>query len=130
MAELIRRAFESRPGAVSLTVAPTLEAARSSLGESAPDLALIDLVLPDGKGIELLPAGGEEPAYPIVIMTSHGDEEVAVEAMRAGALNYVVKSPTTLTEMPQVVEGALREWGHIVERRRAEEALHIGGASR
>ncbi len=122
-AELIRRAFESRPGAVNLTVAPTLEAARSSLGESAPDLALIDLVLPDGKGIELLPAGGEEPAYPIVIMTSHGDEEVAVEAMRAGALNYVVKSPTTLTEMPQVVEGALREWGHIVERRRAEEAL-------
>ena len=54
-------------------------------------------------------------------MTSHGDEQVAVEAMKAGALDYVVKTEATLTEMPRIAERALREWGHITERRRAEE---------
>ena len=122
-AELIRRAFEPRAELMSLTVVANLRDARRHLERSSPDLALIDLVLPDGKGIELLPDEGVEAKYPIVIMTSHGDEEVAVEAMRAGALNYVVKTGETLANMPQIVEGALREWGHIVERRRAEEAL-------
>ena len=122
-AELISRAFESRANLMNLTVAPTLQAARESLEESRPDLALIDLVLPDGKGTDLLPPAGKDPTYPIVIMTSQGDETVAVDAMKAGALNYVVKSPSAFTEMPLTVEGALREWGHIVERRRAEEAL-------
>ena len=122
-AELIRRSFEPRAGVMSLAVVANLREARKHLGKSTPDLALIDLVLPDGKGIELLPREGEESEYPIVIMTSHGDEEVAVEAMKAGALNYVVKSGETLANMPQIVEGALREWGHVIERRRAEEAL-------
>ena len=106
-----------------LAVVTNLREAREHLDGATPDMALIDLVLPDGKGIELLPSEGEESEYPIVIMTSHGDEEVAVEAMKAGALNYVVKSGETLANMPQIVEGALREWGHVIERRRAEEAL-------
>ena len=62
-------------------------------------------------------------AVPIVIMTSHGNERVAVEAMRIGALDYIVKSETTLLEMPQIAARALRQWQHVVERRRAEEAL-------
>ncbi|MEM7351443.1 MAG: ATP-binding protein [Acidobacteriota bacterium] len=122
-AELIRRAFEPRAELMRLQVAESLRAARHYLSSAKPDLALIDLLLPDGKGIELLPEEGSEARYPIVIMTSHGDEEVAVEAMRAGALNYVVKSGETLANMPQIVQGALREWRHVVERRRAEEAL-------
>ena len=122
-AELIRRAFEPRAGLMSLRFAANLREARTRLSEATPDLALIDLVLPDGKGVELLPAEGEESTFPIVIMTSHGDEEVAVEAMKAGALNYVVKSGESMAGMPQTVEGALREWGHVVDRRRAEEAL-------
>jgi len=108
---------------MSLEVAPSLRQARLYLSESTPDIALIDLLLPDGKGIELLPEEGEAAQYPIVIMTSHGDEEVAVEAMKLGALNYIVKSGETLANMPQIVEGALREWGHIVDRRHAEQAL-------
>ena len=122
-AELVRRSFEPRAGSMRLEVARNLREAREKLAAATPGLALIDLVLPDGKGLELLPAEGAEPEYPIVIMTSHGDEEVAVEAMRAGALNYVVKTGETLANMPQIVEGARREWRHVVERRWAEEAL-------
>lgn len=122
-AELIQRAFEPRSNLMSLTIARSLKEARAQVDASPPDLVLIDLLLPDGKGTDLLPSGGEDAPFPMIIMTSHGNEKVAVEAMKAGALHYVVKSATTLADMPQTVESALREWGHIVERRRAEEAL-------
>ncbi len=122
-AELISRAFESQSDRMRLVVADTLGQARAAIEEAAPDIALIDMLLPDGNGIELLPPAGEATEYPIVIMTSHGDEERAVEAMKGGALDYVVKSTVKFAEMPQIVEGALREWGHIVERRRAEQKL-------
>lgn len=123
-AELVRRAFEPQSNVIRLSVAKSLKEARESLTESLPDLAIVDLFLPDGRGLELLSEKeDDEPDYPVLIMTSHGDEEIAVEAMKAGALQYVVKTEVALAELPTKVEGALRQWGHIVERRQAEEAL-------
>lgn len=121
-AELIKRSFESQEDVIQLTVAKSLHEAQESLAEEIPDLAIVDLFLPDGRGLELLDEEKEND-YPVVIMTSHGDEEVAVEAMKAGALQYVVKSEIALTELPHKVETALRQWGHIVERKQAEEAM-------
>jgi|GEM_PF-1149864 len=121
-AELVRRAFVSREE-VKLTFVTTLGAARVCLARSFPDLAVVDLRLPDGDGIELLQNELGIALFPVVIMTSHGDEQVAVEAMKAGALDYVVKSETLLEQMPRIVDRVLREWGHISERRRAEAAL-------
>lgn len=122
-AELIRRAFEPQADVVRISVAKNLDEARASLAESLPDLAIVDLFLPDGRGLELLENQTEGPDYPVVIVTSHGDEQAAVEAMRAGALQYVVKSEVALAELPHKVETALRQWGHIVERKQAESAL-------
>ena len=53
---------------------------------------------------------------PVVIMTSHGSERVAVEAIRAGAVDYVVKSETALADLPHMAERAVRH-------RRIEQAL-------
>lgn len=122
-AELIKRAFEPQSDVIRLSVARSLQEARRSLTESLPDLAIVDLFLPDGRGLELLDGEVDGPDYPVVIVTSHGDEEVAVEAMKAGALQYVVKSEVALAELPHKVETALRQWGHIVERKQAEAAL-------
>ena len=122
-AELIRRAFDTPYSQVTLHVADNLQEARASLAVTTPSLIIADLRLPDGDGVELLPADGAPLDYPVVIMTSHGDEQVAVEAMKAGALDYVVKSEATLADMPRIAERALREWGHITEAKRAEEAL-------
>ncbi len=121
-AALIGRAFSARAPEVTLSVAHSLEQARASLAATPPDLIISDLRLPDGDGVELLPADRSRSPYAVVIMTSHGDEQVAVEAMKAGALDYVVKTEATLAQMPRIAERALREWGHITERRRAEEA--------
>ncbi len=143
-AELIRRAFENRAGLLleegapverlqrapdfrvgpsSLTFARSLREAHASLQAAVPDLVVADLRLPDGQGTELLPADRESAPYPVVIMTGHGDEQRAVDAMKAGALDYVVKSEATLADMPRITERALREWDHITERKRAAREL-------
>ncbi len=122
-AQLVLRAFELRPG-VRLRVARSLAEARELLSQTTPDLAIIDLLLPDGRGIELLEElRMSETPFPAIIMTSHGDEEVAVEAMKAGALDYLVKSQENLSQLPHFCARALREWHHIAERRVAEEKL-------
>ena len=122
-AELIRRAFESQADRVRFRVAHTIREARTYIVSSTPDLIIADLRLPDGQGIDLLASEGHDSSYPVVIMTSHGDEQIAVEAIKAGALDYVVKSEHILTEMPHIAERALREWSHLTERQRAENAL-------
>ena len=54
-AELIRQAFLSYDRQVYLTVVRSLQEARATLATTQPDLAIIDLLLPDGRGLELLP---------------------------------------------------------------------------
>jgi len=120
-AELVRRAFEANGSEKKLTVVGTLEKARKFLDLMTPELVIADLRLPDGKGIDLLPAGKEGVAYPVMVMTSHGDEQMAVEAMKAGALDYVVKTGETLANMAHLSERAVREWEAIIHRKEAEK---------
>ena len=120
-AELIRRAFKSHPKEVGLTITTSLYEAQQYLAKSIPDLVIADLFLPDGKGVELLPTDKETATFPVIITTSHGDEQVAVEMIKAGALDYVVKSEAALAVMPRIAERVLREWGFIIERRQAQE---------
>jgi signal transduction histidine kinase/DNA-binding response OmpR family regulator len=116
-AELARRAFESQSGAFSVSVAETIGAARAALhGQNPPDLVIADWLLPDGEGLDLLRSEPAAAMPPVVIMTSHGSERVAVEAIRAGAVDYVVKSETALADLPHMAERAVRH-------RRIEQAL-------
>ncbi len=124
-AELARRAFEAHPGGFVVTIAETIEEARSVLrGSFPPQIVVSDWLLPDGEGLDLL--RGEAPGAmpPVVIMTSHGSERVAVEAMRAGALDYVVKSELALADLPHLAERAVR-------LQRVEQTLHdlVAGTS-
>lgn len=127
--ELIRRSFESADQPRQLRVADSLNAARAHIERDPPLLVITDLVLPDGKGTELIDKTDDQATFPLVVMTSQGNERVAVEAMRAGAVDYLVKSFEMLGAMPQVADRALRHWEQIVERRRAEAALRTSEAS-
>lgn len=121
--ELIRRAFATASERGDVTVAGSLSEARACLAESAYDLVIVDLLLPDGRGTELLPPDGGELPFPVVIMTAYGDEAAAVEAMKAGALDYVAKSDGTFADMPHIAERILREWGYIAGRKRMVNRL-------
>jgi len=121
-AAAIRRAFESDGGETQIEVVGTLREFRQGSAGHPPDLALLDLNLPDGRAVEVMtnpPAAGP---FPIMVMTSYGNEQVAVEAIKAGALDYVVKSAEAFGMMPRTVERALREWKLLTERREAVAA--------
>jgi PAS domain S-box-containing protein len=122
---MARRAFAAHGGRFQLTIAGSLVEARAHLAEASPNLVIAGLRLPDGLGTDLMPAETNGHAVPLVVMTSQGDERSAVESMKAGAVDYVVKSDAVLADAPHIAERALREWENISERRRAEEALRL-----
>ena len=120
-AELVRRAFEERGGNTRLSIVSSLAEARAYLTSNLPPkLILADWRLPDGDGLDLLQVDREHMLAPIVLMTSHGNERIAVEAMKAGALDYVVKSEETLADMPHLAARAIREWKYEMERERMQ----------
>jgi len=120
--ELIRRAFESHGQPMRLTAVGTLREARAVLAVSPPDLVIADIRLPAGSGMEILPGreGEGEGEFPVVMLTGNGNEEAAVEAIKRGAIDYVVKSESTLADAPHIAERALREWRLILDRKRLE----------
>lgn len=121
-AELVARAFEARGQKYKLLVAQTIGEARALLKANSPALIITDWRLPDGEGTELIPPP-ETAGIPVIVMTSYGNERIAVEAIKAGALDYVVKSDAALAEMTHIAERALREWEHKTQRQRAENEL-------
>ena len=102
---------------IQVTVAEHAAEALANL--EGVDLVLLDYRLPGMSGLDALAAIREHPDGPSVVMlTGMGSESVAVEAMRAGAVDYVVKDGTHLRQLPQIVERAWRT--HDLTRRAGE----------
>ena len=119
----IRRAFEAAGPETVIKVVGTLQEFRQHSVEKSPNIAVMDLNLPDGRAMEVLTYPPEAGPFPILVMTSYGNEQVAVETIKSGALDYVVKSPEAFADLPHTVAHALHEWSLLQERRRAEAAL-------
>jgi PAS domain S-box-containing protein len=88
------------------------------------DLALLDYRLSDMTGIKVIETlAGQKHTIPFIVTTGFGDERTAVELMKLGARDYLVKDATFLDRLPQVVERTLQELD--MERRlaKAERSL-------
>jgi len=104
------------------------EAAMRRLSEGeAYDLVFLDYSLPERNGLGVLEEirRGEAP-LPVVLVTGRGDERVAVEAMKGGAYDYVVKGEGYLQRLPVVAQRAMEANRTALERKQAEEALRRG----
>ena len=122
-AELIQRAFEDRGGESKLTIANTLEEARSHLKNFKPTLVIADWRLPDGDSSELLSEEHSKYNPPVIIMTSYGNERNAVDVMKSGALDYIVKSSESMTDMPHIAERAIEQWSILQNQEQMQIAL-------
>ena len=122
-ASAIRRTFRASGIKSEIAVVGSLQEFRDRVARQTPDVAIMDLNLPDGRAVEALNSPAEDGAFPILLMTSYGNEQVAVEAIKAGALDYIVKSPEAFSTMAITLERAMREWKLLLEKKKVEKQL-------
>jgi DNA-binding response OmpR family regulator len=93
---------------MDVTGTGTLSGARQLVSEMSFDFALLDVNLPDGRGTDLLRESAFSPNTGVVVMTANGEVAGAVEAMRLGALDYLVKpfEPRAAIEAKHARRGA------------------------
>ncbi len=97
----------SRMGVASCKAA-TLAEARAWLGRQRFDLCITDMRLPDGSGIDLVREIQQvAPETPVAMITAYGNMECAIEALKAGAFDFVSK-PVELEVLRRLVNSALQ----------------------
>jgi len=122
----------------NITEAGSAEAARALLKQTEPDLVLLDVNLPGMSGLDFLreikSANGNGPL--VIIVTAHGSERMAVEAVKAGAHDYLSK-PFELDDLRLVIKNAaetvqLRRENYSLRRRieveRSQRGALIGNS--
>ncbi|MDP7146218.1 MAG: response regulator, partial [Pseudomonadales bacterium] len=105
----IRELLDITLGRMGITTfsAADVASARQLLAERDYDFCLTDMKLPDGNGIELIVhIQNNYPHLPCAVITAHGSQEAAVEALKAGAFDFVSK-PVNLELLRSLVDGAL-----------------------
>jgi len=101
VAELVQReGFET-------TTANSLGEARSRLKEDPPDVVLVDLMLPDGRGLELLSEVPPGARTEFIIVSGHATVESVIEALRCGVLDYLTK-PVDIPRLKSVLANLAR----------------------
>jgi DNA-binding NtrC family response regulator len=121
----MRRLLELNLGEDGFTThsAGDAETGMKLLSSNPVDLVVTDLKLPGMNGLEFLQAiKRQNAALPVVVMTAFGSVETAVEAMKAGAADYVLK-PFSLTEMRMKIRKELDVRNLREENRNLREAL-------
>ncbi len=103
--DVIKRALRRR--GISTREALSLEEAREALDQDY-DLVFLDIRLPDGNGLDILPLIRERLPYtPIIVLTAYGTVESAVRALKGGAFDFLEK-PFTLKDFEESVKEALK----------------------
>jgi two-component system, OmpR family, KDP operon response regulator KdpE len=111
-----------RDAGFEVVPAETVAEALDHAAVRPPQAAIVDLVLPDGDGIELTRRLREWSDMPILVLSAVGEEEQKVRALEAGADDYVTK-PFGTRELVARLQAALRRAG----RGEAEPALTVNG---
>lgn len=102
------RSFLS-PLGIDIEIVGTGKDAIEAVDKKIPDLILLDLRLPDMTGMDVLHSvKASYPDVPVIFMTAHGSIDTAVEAMRAGAQDFLIK-PCEADRLRVTVNNALRK---------------------
>ena len=111
----VERALHSGGLHAILREAESVDAAISALAEGAFDCVLLDYQLPGGDGLDVLrTVKSDGAATPVIILTGQGDEQTAVEFMKAGADDYLAKSALSADRLVQSIR-------YATERRQLEQ---------
>ena len=99
------------------------KAALTLFADTHPDVVLMDIRMPEMDGIDALKVmRAQQPRIPVILMTAYAEVETAVEALRSGAFDYVIK-PFDLDELNLVIQRALQLQAMKQEIRNLHKAL-------
>ena len=88
--------------------AESVQSAIKLLDDNAFDLCLTDMKLPDGNGLNIIEHIQQQyPQLPVAMITAYGNIETAIEALKAGAFDFIAK-PIDIDRLRKLIEGALR----------------------
>jgi len=118
---VIRRCLEREYPAACIEVVSSIHGYRDSIATATPTIALVDLNLSDGSAMELFADSAAPFTFPIVIMSSYASKQVAINAVKAGAMELVIKSPELFFSMPQLVEKTIHAWKLRLEENQAPQ---------
>lgn len=120
--ELLSEYLSDRQGEFDLEWSSNLKDGITRLGASRPDVLLLDLHLPDSQGLETFNKVASEAAeFPVVIVTGMDDDQTAVEAVRRGAQDYLVKGRIDAKSLPMSLRYAVER--HRTARQKGRAAL-------
>lgn len=122
--ELVRHTLEVEHGGFRLTEAGSKREFEARLTEASYDLVLSDFNIRGYEGFDVLEAvQALHPDLPVLIVTGTGSEEIAVEAMKRGVSDYVIKTPRHIQRLPVTILAAIEKKRLQQERKHAEARL-------
>jgi PAS domain S-box-containing protein len=120
----ISRALRGSGMLVDLSEASSIQAAWEQIEQGTWDCIFLDYLLPGGDGLNLLRQFRQKGHdMPIVVVTSQGDEKVAVELMKAGVSDYINKNHISSDTVSGILRSAMRAYRAENERRLSAQAL-------
>ncbi|MCL4858927.1 MAG: PAS domain S-box protein [Caldilineaceae bacterium] len=127
--ELVRDALENEHGGFEVVEAASQAEFEARLAEGGYDLVVSDFNILGFEGLQVMETVHEQlPGVPVVIVTGTGSEEIAVEAMKRGVADYVIKSPDHIRRLPRTLHTVLENMRLHAERQRADEQIRYQAA--
>jgi PAS domain S-box-containing protein len=122
--ELVRDALEKEHSGFELVDAASRADFETALTQGGFDLILSDFNVLGFDGRQVLEAvHAKDPRLPVIIVTGTGSEEIAAEAIKSGAADYVIKTPEHIQHLPHSIHAVLEKYRLEAERQQREEAL-------
>jgi signal transduction histidine kinase/DNA-binding response OmpR family regulator len=123
---MVKRAVRGTHFNSEITECEEAQTAIAKLKETQYDCVFLDYLLPGTDGLILLnKIRSEGIKTPVVVITSQGDEMIAVEMMKAGASDYVIKTQININEVTKVLRNVIKLQDIEKKREEAERALKI-----
>lgn len=117
---LMRHGLQYDDSAYDAHFVSSLNEAREQIQTNPPDILISEVSFPDGFVGELLGPDPEAATFPIVVFTDRGSEKEAVDLLKAGVLDYVVKTRRKCQEIGDLIKKSLAAWSRVKHKRRAE----------
>lgn len=120
----VRRALKRADFPFHITEACDCSTATAALEQQDFHCVLLDYLLPDSNALSMIQALRREGQnLPIVVLTGQGDEQVAVEVMKAGASDYLAKAKVSPAQLSKIIQGAIRLYEAEIKVMQANQLL-------